>query len=70
MLHRLRGGHGSCRSHPTGQSAAQLTTPVTELQQRKPDFSCAFARERLFFLKDPGDREIYLQGLRQAGVPE
>ena len=36
----------------------------------RPQFSIGFAREKLFFIKDPGQLDIYLEGLRRAGVPE
>ena len=42
---------------------------LSELLQRKPDFSCSFARRRLFYLKDRGQLELYLEGLRRAGIP-
>ncbi len=43
---------------------------VSDLLLRKPDFSCTFARQRLFYVKDPGQLELYLEGLRRAGIPE
>lgn len=48
----------------TDQAAA-----VGELLQRKPDFTCAFARGRLFYLKDETQLELYVEGLRRAGIP-
>jgi tetratricopeptide (TPR) repeat protein len=39
-----------------------------ELLQRKPEFSCAFARRRLFFIKNPAHLELYLEGLLKAGI--
>jgi TolB-like protein len=47
-----------------------LRVAVGELLQRKPDFSCGFARKRLFYVKDPGQLELYAEGLRKAGIPE
>ncbi len=44
-------------------AAATLTT-------RMPEFSCAFVREKLFYLKDPQQIERYIDGLRTAGVRE
>jgi TolB-like protein len=41
---------------------------VSDLLQRKPDFSCSFARKRLFYLKDSGQLELYLEGLGRAGI--
>lgn len=43
---------------------------VSDLLQRKPDFSCSFARKRLFYLKDPKQLELYIEGLRRAGAPD
>jgi adenylate cyclase len=43
---------------------------VKRLLQQNPDFSIAFAREKLFYLKMPEQIELYLSGLRMAGVPE
>ena len=41
-----------------------------ELLQRKPDFSCSFALKRLFYIKNPDQLELYVEGLRRAGMPE
>jgi hypothetical protein len=35
---------------------------------RKPEFSCAFARRRLFFIKNPAHLELYVEGLFKAGI--
>jgi len=45
-------------------------TAVSDLMQRKPDFSCSFARKRLFYLKDRSQLELYLEGLRRAGISD
>jgi tetratricopeptide (TPR) repeat protein len=42
---------------------------AADLLQRKSDFSCEFARKRLFYIKDPSQLELYLEGLRRGGVP-
>lgn len=47
-----------------------LRTAAGELLQRKPDFSCSFARKRLFYVNNPGQLELYVEGLRRAGIPE
>jgi hypothetical protein len=52
------------------QRKSELTEAVAELQCRKPEFSCAFARARLFFIKNPQYLEHYLEGLRKAGLPD
>jgi len=43
---------------------------VGRLLQQNPNFSIAFAREKLFYLKMPEQIELYLKGLEMAGVPE
>jgi tetratricopeptide (TPR) repeat protein len=48
----------------------QRAAAVNDLIQRKPDFSCSFARKRLFYLKDRDQLDLYLEGLRRAGIPE
>jgi hypothetical protein len=48
--------------------AAQSQGAVKDLLRVKPNFSVAFARERLFYLKRTDQIETYLEGLRKAGV--
>jgi len=43
---------------------------VAELLRRKPEFSCRFARDHLFYVKDPAQVDHYVSGLRKAGIPE
>ena len=43
---------------------------VSRLIAEKPDFTCTFAEKKLFFIKLPEQLELYLDGLRKAGVPE
>jgi len=40
------------------------------LLREMPRFSCRFAREKLFYLREQEQVECYLQGLRLAGIPE
>jgi TolB-like protein/DNA-binding winged helix-turn-helix (wHTH) protein len=47
-----------------------LQAATSELLQRKPDFSCGFALKRLFYVKNPDQLELYVAGLRRAGIPE
>lgn len=47
-----------------------LRLALAELQQRKPAFTCRFARERLFYVRNPAHLDIYVEGLRRAGIPE
>jgi TolB-like protein/DNA-binding winged helix-turn-helix (wHTH) protein/Tfp pilus assembly protein PilF len=46
-----------------------LEVARAELLQRKPAFSCSFARQRLFYIKDPEQLDLYAEGLRKAGIP-
>jgi TolB-like protein/Tfp pilus assembly protein PilF len=43
---------------------------VRQLLAEKPNFCRAFARQKLFYLKDPRQLALYLAGLEKAGVPE
>lgn len=43
---------------------------LAELLELKPDFSCRLARERLFYLEDQSQLDHYIDGLRNAGLPE
>ena len=43
---------------------------VQRLLQQNPKFSLAFAHEKLFYLKLPEQIELYIDGLKKAGVPE
>lgn len=52
------------------QRDAELRSAVEDLMERRPGFTCALARKRLFYVKNREHLDIYDQGLRQAGVPE
>ena len=52
------------------QNQDDLPTAKADLLQRKPDFSCAFARRRLFYVRDSAQLDLYVQGLRQAGIKD
>jgi TolB-like protein/Tfp pilus assembly protein PilF len=43
---------------------------VDRLRVEKPEFSCMFARKKLFYLKRPEQIRRYLDGLDRAGVPD
>ncbi len=43
---------------------------VAKLLTEKPGFSCAFARQKLFYIKRSEQLALYLDGLRRAGLPE
>lgn len=46
------------------------TAEVESLLRERPQFSLAFARKKLFYLKDEEQLKMYLDGLKLAGVPE
>ena len=48
----------------------ETESAVDELLKRKPDFSCTFAANHLFYIKDERQIDTYVSGLRRAGVPE
>ena len=50
--------------------AKQAESALKDLQQVKPEFSVAFAKTRLFYIKNPDQLAAYLAGLRKAGLPE
>ena len=52
------------------QRQEELRVALDELLQRKPDFSCSFAKRRLFYVKNPDQLHLYIEGLRSAGIPE
>jgi hypothetical protein len=41
---------------------------LKELLNLKPEFSIDFARTRLFYIKRPDQLQVYLEGLRKAGL--
>jgi len=43
---------------------------VAQLLHDCPHFSIGYARRKLFYLKRPEQLDLYLEGLRRAGVPE
>ncbi len=49
------------------QAKAEQTVP--RLLQEQPEFTLKFAEERLFYIQRPEQLELYLDGLRKAGVP-
>ncbi len=48
----------------------EASDAVAKLLARKADFSCAFAKKKLFYIKKPKQLDLYLDGLRKAGVPQ
>jgi TolB-like protein/Tfp pilus assembly protein PilF len=51
------------------EGAAESRNAVAELLQRNPGFSQDFARKRLFYVKKPFQLDVYIEGLRKAGIP-
>jgi hypothetical protein len=47
-----------------------LPIAKADLLQRIPNFSCGFARRRLFYVKDNAQLDLYVQGLRLAGIKD
>jgi tetratricopeptide (TPR) repeat protein len=41
---------------------------IGELVRARPEISCEFVRERLFYLREPSQIETYIEGLRKAGL--
>jgi tetratricopeptide (TPR) repeat protein len=48
----------------------EARSAVAGLQRRRPGFSCSFAKDHLFYVKDSAQVEHYIEGLRKAGLPE
>jgi len=55
-------------AHLGDQDSASRSVEL--LLKERPDFTLEFARKKLFYLKDPEQLRIYMQGLALAGVPE
>ncbi|WP_298829047.1 winged helix-turn-helix domain-containing protein [uncultured Piscinibacter sp.] len=47
----------------------QARSAAAQLMAGMPEFTCAFVRDKLFYVKDAGQVERYIDGLRVAGVP-
>jgi tetratricopeptide (TPR) repeat protein len=52
------------------QNQDDLPTARDDLLQRNPDFSCSFARRHLFYVKDSAQLDLYVNGLRLAGIKD
>ncbi len=52
------------------ERSAELNLAKTKLNKLFPEFSCEFAQEKLFYLKDQNQIDFYIDGLRKAGVVE
>ncbi len=46
----------------------QIDEAVEALTRTRPGFSCRFAADRLFYVKSARQLEIFLEGLRRAGI--
>ena len=42
---------------------------TARLLQKQPDFNRQFARDKLFYIQRQEQLELYIEGLRRAGVP-
>ncbi len=58
----------SALGHLEKLDAAQIA--ASELLRRKPGFSLAYTRKRLFYIKSAAQVAQYIDGLRKAGLPE
>jgi tetratricopeptide (TPR) repeat protein len=47
----------------------EARSAVAELLRKRPGFSCNFAKDQLFYVKDSAQIEHYIDGLHKAGVP-
>ena len=52
------------------QRSDELEAALAELRQINPNFTRRFAQRRLFYVKNPDHIALYIDGLRQAGIPE
>jgi TolB-like protein/DNA-binding winged helix-turn-helix (wHTH) protein/Tfp pilus assembly protein PilF len=52
------------------QNQDDLRIAKDDLLQRNPDFSCGFARRRLFYVRNGAQLDLYVQGLRLAGIKD
>lgn len=50
-------------------AAEKAADAVKTLQSLRPGIDCAFVRERLFYLRDPSQVDLYVEGLQKAGLP-
>ena len=48
---------------------AKCGPALEALLAKRPGFNCRLARERLFYIKDSGQIDLYVEGLRKAGLP-
>ncbi len=46
----------------------QADEAVEALHRARPGFTRRFAEERLFYVRDPAQLEVFLEGLRRAGI--
>ena len=49
---------------------AEAAATMAELAELKPGFSLAYAREQFFYVKSSEQVEVYVEGLRRAGLHE
>jgi len=47
----------------------EARSAIAELMKLKPEFSCDYVREHLFYLENSDQIQTYVEGLRKAGLP-
>jgi len=52
----------------TAGKRSEAREAARQLRERRPDYTCATARDSLFFMDDPPYVERFLAGLRSAGI--
>ncbi|MCV0394328.1 MAG: winged helix-turn-helix domain-containing protein [Rhizobiaceae bacterium] len=48
----------------------ELPSARAALLERRPGFTCSLARKRLFYIRDAEQLDLYVEGLKKAGLPE
>ncbi len=48
----------------------EARTAADALLDKKPNYTCSFARQDFFFTEDDKFVDVYVEGLRKAGLPE
>lgn len=57
-------------AHAYLDNQADIEITKAKLLQECPNFSCSFARQKLFFLKKQSQVDLYIKGLQLAGIQE
>ena len=51
-----------------GGRMEEARAALDQLRDLRPGITCDFVRDRLFYLKDPGQVDAYVSGLAKAGL--